>query len=246
MGCMSDQESLSRGYIKGYEDGLREALEELISTTMKRNFTTTEIQLLAKNQRFAIEDKVKGRKRKILRETGIDLSDDSQKHELQMSFEPMRTYLIKEKERPDQAFKIFSSLVNMGMIGLCISRLPPEVAQRRFGDKCTIVWLTKSDPPAADVDPEQKWRERYLAPTDLSKVQSAIKLFLAANKDKSTVILLEGVNMMITNNDFKGFLKMVQKLKDDVYSARSILLIPVEPATMEQMEFKLLQSELEP
>jgi hypothetical protein len=39
---------------------------------------------------------------------------------------------------------------------------------------------------------------------------------------------------------------MVQKLKDDVYSARSILLIPVEPTTMEPMEFKLLNSELEP
>ena len=243
---MSDQESSARGYIKGYEEGLRDALEELISITMKHNYTTTEIQLLAKNQRLAIEDKVNGRKRKILRETGIDLTDDSQKHELQMAFEPQRTYLIKEKERPEQAFKVFSSLVNMGIIGLCISRLPPEVAQKRFGDKCTIVWLTKSDPPSADVDPEQKWRERYIAPTDLSKVQSAIKVFLAANKEKSTVILLEGVNMMVTNNDFKGFLKMVQKLKDDVYQARSILLIPIEPATMEPMEFKLLHSELEP
>ena len=113
---MSDQESSARGYIKGYEEGLHDALEELISITMKRNYTTTEIQLLAKNQRLAIEDKVNGKKRKILRETGIDLTDDSQKHELQMAFEPQRTYLIKEKERPEQAFKVFSSLVNMGMI----------------------------------------------------------------------------------------------------------------------------------
>lgn len=243
---MSDQESSARGFIKGYEEGLREALEELISITMKRNYSITEIQLLAKNQRLAVDDKVNGKKRKILRETGIDLSDDSQNHELQMAFEPQKTYLIKEKERPDQAFKVFSSLVSMGMTGLCISRLPPEVAQKRFGDKCTIVWLTKSDPPSAEVDPEQKWRERYIAPTDLSKVQSAIKVFLTANKEKSTVILLEGVNMMVTNNDFKGFLKMVQKLKDDVYQARSILLIPIEPSTMEPMEFKLLHSELEP
>jgi hypothetical protein len=243
---MSDQESFSRGYVKGYEEGLRDALEELISITMKRSYSTTEIQLLAKNQRCTVEDKVNGKKRKILRETGIDLNDNSQKHELQMAFEPMRTYLIKEKERPDQSFKVFTSLVNMGITGLCISRLPPEVAQKRFGDKCTIVWLTKSDPPSAEVDPEQKWRERYISPTDLSKVQSAIKVFLAANKERSTVILLEGVNMMITNNDFKAFLKMVQKLKDDIYSARSILVIPIEPSTMEPLEFKLLQSELEP
>ena len=246
MGCMSDQESLSRGYIKGYEEGLRDALEELISITMKRNYTTTEIQLLAKNQRCAIEDKVNGKKRKILRETGIDLSDDSKKHGLQMAFEPKKTYLINENESPGQAFKVFSSLVSMGMPGLCISRLPPEVAQKRFGDKCTIVWLTKSDPPSPDNDPEQKWREQYIAPADLTKVQNAIKVFLTLNKEKSTVILLEGVNMMITNTDFKGFLKVAQKLKDDVYQARSILLIPIDPTTMEQMECKLLQSELGP
>ena len=72
-----------------------------------------------------------------------------------------------------------------------ISRLP-RTWHRGFGEEGTIVWLTKSDPPSADVDPEQKWRERYISPTDLSKVQSAIKVFLAANKDKSTVILLKG------------------------------------------------------
>ena len=55
---MSDQESLCKGYVKGYEEGLHDALEELISITMKRNYTTTEIQLLAKNQRLTIEDKV--------------------------------------------------------------------------------------------------------------------------------------------------------------------------------------------
>jgi hypothetical protein len=242
---MSDQESLSRGYIKGYEEGLRDALEELISITMKRNYTTTEIQLLAKNQRLAIADKVNGKKRKILRETGVDLSDNSNDHELKTAFEPKKTYIINEKESPGKSFKVFSSLVSMGMTGLCISRLPPEMAQKRFGDKCTIVWLTKSDPPSPDADPEQKWRDQYIAPGDLTKVQNSIKMFLTSNKERSTVILLEGLNMMVTNTDFKGFLKVAQKLKDDVYQARSILLIPIDPSTMDQMECNLLLSELE-
>jgi hypothetical protein len=242
---MSDQESLSRGYIKGYEDGLRDALEELISITMKRNYTTTEIQLLAKNQRLAIEDKVNGKKRKILREYGIDLNDDNQKNELQSSFEPKNTYLLNENESPGKAFKVFASLVSMGMAGLCISRLPPEVAQKRFGDKCTIYWLTKTTPPSLDIDPEQKLKEQYIAPDDMTKVQNVIKAFLTSNKQRSTIILLEGLNMIITNTDPRGFLKVAQKLKDDIYQARSILLIPIDPTTMEQREFKLFMSELE-
>jgi hypothetical protein len=242
---MSDLESLFRGYIKGYEEGLRDAMEELISITMKRNYTTTEIQLLAKNQRLAIEDKVNGKKRKILKEHGIDLSDNSNDHALKTAFEPTKTYLINERESPGKSFKSFSSLVNMGMTGLCISRLPPEMAQKRFGDKCTIVWLTKSDPPSPDADPEQKWRDQNIAPSDLTKVQNAIKMFLASNKDKSTVILLDGLNMMVLNTDFKGFLKVAQKLKDDVYQARSILLIPIDPTTMDQMDCNLLFGELE-
>jgi len=242
---MSDQESLSRGYIKGYEEGLRDALEELIHITMKRSYTTTEIQLLAKNQRLAIEDKVQGKKRKILKEYGIDLNENSQRHDLQNAFEPKKTYLLNENESPGQAFKVFASLVSMGITGLCISRLPPEVAQRRFGDKCTIFWLTKTNAPSQDLDPDQKLREQYIAPDDMTKVQNVIKAFLTSNKERSTVILLEGLNMIITNTDPRGFLKVAQKLKDDVYQARSILLIPIDPTTMEQREFKLFMSELE-
>jgi hypothetical protein len=244
-GCMSDQESLCKGYVKGYEEGLHDALEELISITMKRNYTTTEIRLLAKNQRLTIEDKVNGKKRQILKKYGIDLNADGQKHDLRKSFEPKKTYLINENESPGQAFKVLSSLVSMGMTGLCISRLPPEVAQKRFGDKCTIFWLTKTTAPSSDADPEQKLREQYIAPDDMTKVQNAIKAFLTLNKEKSTVILLEGLNMMLTNTDPRGFLKVAQKLKDDVYQAHSILLIPIDPTTMEPREFNLFMGELE-
>ncbi len=242
---MSDQESLCKGYVKGYEEGLHDALEELISITMKRNYTTTEIQLLAKNQRLTIEDKVNGKKRMVLKKYGIDLNDEGQKHDTRKSFEPKKTYLLNENELPGQAFKAFSSLVSCGITGLCISRLPPDVAQKRFGEKCTVYWLTKSEPPSSEVDPEQKLRDQYVAPGDMTKVQNVIKAFLSANKDKSTAILLEGLNMIITNTDPRGFLKVAQKLKDDVYQARSILLIPIDPTTMEPREFNLFMSELE-
>jgi hypothetical protein len=79
----------------------------------------------------------------------------------------------------------------------------------------------------------------------MTKVQNVIKAFLSANKDKTTAILLEGLNMIITNTDPRGFLKVAQKLKDDVYQARSILLIPIDPTTMEPREFNLFMSELE-
>lgn len=63
------------GYLKGYEDGLREALEELLSNTCRRSYNATEIQLLAKNQRNAIPKKLSQRRKQIQRELGVDLDE---------------------------------------------------------------------------------------------------------------------------------------------------------------------------
>ena len=47
----------AEGYLKGYEEGMREALEELIAMTCRKSYTSTEIQILAKNQRISIPKK---------------------------------------------------------------------------------------------------------------------------------------------------------------------------------------------
>jgi adenosyl cobinamide kinase/adenosyl cobinamide phosphate guanylyltransferase len=101
------------------------------------------------------------------------------------------------------------------------------------------MWLTKADPSTGDQD-----REEYLQPTETAKMQTSIRNFLTKNKGKPSVILLDGMTYIITNTDFRSFLKIAQKMKDDVYQAQSLLLLPYEPKNLAESEMNLLINEM--
>ncbi|OPX60603.1 MAG: hypothetical protein A4E29_01091 [Methanomassiliicoccales archaeon PtaB.Bin134] len=225
------------GYLKGYEDGLREALEELIGNTCRKNFNSTEIQLLAKNQRSAVPKKLALRRRQMEREMGLDL-DREEASPTRQEAGPGKTVLLKG-EGNQEAMEAFRDLVQAGWDGLCISRMCPRDVRHFVGRDCTVLWLTKADPMAGDQD-----REEYLLPTETAKMQTSIRNFLTRNKGKPSVILLDGMTFIITNTDFRSFLKIAQKLKDDVYQAQSLLLLPYEPKNLAENEVHLLINEM--
>jgi len=87
-------------------------------------------------------------------------------------------------------------------------------------------------------------REEYLQPTETAKMQTSIRNFLSKNKGRPSVILLDGMTFIVTNTDFRSFLKIAQKLKDDVYQARSLLLLPYEPKNLLENEVNLFINEM--
>ncbi|MDD1771617.1 MAG: DUF835 domain-containing protein [Methanomassiliicoccales archaeon] len=227
------------GYLKGYEDGMREAIDELIGNTCRKSYNSTEIQLLAKNQKNGISKKLVLRKKQIERELGVDLSE---KEEIdagpRTEAGPGKTVLLKG-ENNREAMEAFRDLLKEGWEGLCISRTSPKDVRKVVGKECTIVWLTKADPMGGDQE-----RDEYLQPTETAKMQSTIRNFLNKNKGRSTVILLDGMTFIVTNTDFRSFLKIAQKLKDDVYQAQSLLLLPYEPKGMLETELNLFVNEM--
>ncbi|HQQ25106.1 MAG TPA: DUF835 domain-containing protein [Methanomassiliicoccales archaeon] len=229
----------AEGYLKGYEEGMREALEELIAMTCRKSYTSTEIQILAKNQRISIPKKKALKKGQLELELGarLDVKEESSV-ETNQEAAPGKTILIKG-EGNQQAMADFRDLVRAGWDGLCISRMSPKEVKQFIGKECTVLWLTKADPMAGDQD-----REEYLLPTETAKMQTVIRNFLTKNKGKPSVILLDGMTYIVTNTDFRSFLKIAQKLKDDVYQARSLLLLPYEPKNLPESEMNLLINEM--
>lgn len=227
------------GYLKGYEDGLREALEELLSNTCRRSYNATEIQLLAKNQRNAIPKKLSQRRKQIQRELGVDLDEKVGEEPVSRTEAgPGKTVLLTGESNPE-AMEAFRDLVREGWEGLCISRTCPKEVRQYVGRECSVMWLTKADPQAGDLD-----REEYLQPTETAKMQTSIRNFLTKNKGKPSVILLDGMTYIVTNTDFRSFLKIAQKIKDDVFQAQSMLLLPYEPKNMPENEVNLLINEM--
>lgn len=227
------------GYLKGYEDGMREAIDELMSSTSRKSYNATEIQLLARNQKNGISKKVALRRKQLERELGVDLSEKEEEgSERRTEAGPGKTVLLKG-ENNQEAVEAFRDLVREGWEGLCISRSSPKDVRKIVGKECTVIWLTKADPMGGDQE-----REEYLQPTETAKMQSIIRNFLTKNKGKSTVILLDGMTFIVTNTDFRSFLKIAQKLKDDVYQAQSLLLLPYEPKGMLENELNLFVNEM--
>ncbi|MHC1710161.1 MAG: DUF835 domain-containing protein [Methanomassiliicoccales archaeon] len=229
----------AEGYLKGYEEGMREALEELIAMTCRKSYTSTEIQILAKNQRISIPKKKAQKKLELELALGSSL-DPKEETPVEQNQEaaPGKTLLIKG-EGNQQAMADFRDLVRAGWDGLCISRTSPKDVKQFVGKDCTVLWLTKADPMAGDQD-----REEYLLPTETAKMQTVIRNFLSKNKGRPSVILLDGMTYIITNTDFRSFLKIAQKLKDDVNQARSLLLLPYEPKNLPESEVNLLINEM--
>ena len=67
--------------------------------------------------------------------------------------------------------------------------------------------------------------------------------YLGNDRGTQTVVLIDGVDYLITNNGFKPVLRLVQILRDQVSVHGSILLISIPPAVIEEGDLRLLEKE---
>ena len=141
------------------------------------------------------------------------------------------TYLI-EDEKPLKTFKLFADLVSNTTPGLCITRSFPTHIREDFKLKqSTIFWLTR------------RKGEKTIDPVQLTMISHIIQEFIA--KSKKSLILLDGIEYLIIQNDFKPVLRFIQHIRDEVLIQGANLLIPLSPDALSVSEVKLLERELE-
>ncbi|MEM0448703.1 MAG: DUF835 domain-containing protein [Methanomassiliicoccales archaeon] len=241
--AMAQRNSYAEAYIKGYEDGLREAWEEFLSLTSK-GFNSREMQILVKGQRMAIKEKVENKRRRMPAEADLleqaDLeSKPSPKtpQEPRLEARPANLYLIKDRDLNGPMDHLKRHLASGGK-ALCILRTPPDSVRQRFGVDCQTVWLTKTEV----LRQEEGLTCELVSPTDLPRLNTMIKTFLSENKGGH--IILEGMEYLITQNDFKNVLKFIQGVRDQVILAKGMMMIPVDPGALEERELKALEREV--
>jgi hypothetical protein len=237
---MTDEEAFAKGFVKGYEIGLREAFDETIRIVQRKSFTNTELLLVVKNQRVNIPDKVLVQKRRLLKELGVDLITErgSPSLELEVGVAPGSSLFIKERT-PMGAFRIFNQLCAQGAKGLIISRMPHDTVRSKVGLDCAVYWLTKVEVQ------DEELKQFYIQPTDLGTFYTTFKKFLTVNKNGPTVVMLDGIQYLISNNDFNGILKNIQKMKDDIYVFHSTFIISADPTSINLNEVKQLENEMQ-
>lgn len=137
------------------------------------------------------------------------------------------SYLIEEKE-PIASYQLFSKLLELSQ-GLCITRQPSDKIKEKYGSNFELYWLTKLKAP------------KVIDPVDLEKLMQLLENFLEEGRK---VIMLDGVEYLIVQNNYKTILKFVQSLTSLIALKESVLIIPINPTALEPRELALLEREM--
>ena len=136
-------------------------------------------------------------------------------------------YLVKEK-RPSIAFAMFNEATKSGAKGMLVAREHPNrLSQMHKFEAAKILWLTRR----VGVD--------HIDPTELSLLSLGITRFVEGTG--KSVVLIEGLEYLITQNDFETVLRFVNHLHDFVLGHDCAIVIVVDPRVLSTRELALLE-----
>lgn len=136
-------------------------------------------------------------------------------------------YLVKEK-RPFAGFAMYNEAVRQGAKGMLIAREHPNrLGQMHEFEAESIIWLT------------HRAGANHVDPTELSLVSHKISRFV--EEREATVVLIEGLEYLITQNDFETVLRFVNHLHDFVLAHDCAVMVVVDPRVLSVRELALLE-----
>jgi CheY-like chemotaxis protein len=143
--------------------------------------------------------------------------------------DPREGYIIIEK-KPEKSLRIFVDLVTHGIPGFVVSREHPEKLRNEYGlVKTPVLWLSRVG------------LENSINPGNFFKLVFAIQDF--TKKCEESVILLEGLEYLISQISFETVLMYLQEIKDIMVTNNSRLIIPVHEEALSQKEYSMLEKE---
>jgi CheY-like chemotaxis protein len=215
-------------------------LQDVVTGYIRKPFNNDELaarlrEVLGDQPQIKEEPKTdKDRKglRSLLRKkeegSGMEVARSSAKvYELRRGF----SYLVKET-KPNKSFEIFVDQVTHNIQGLCVTRQHPTNIRKEWGlEKTPIIWLSN------------QLGKVYVNPSNIGILSDTIIRFVEKSGDG--VILIDGIEFLIVNNDFDKVLRMVHHVTEAVMENRSRLIVSVDPRTLEIRELALLERNME-
>jgi tetratricopeptide (TPR) repeat protein len=147
-------------------------------------------------------------------------ADDSEVYEWGATF-------ISKEPKSQKSFNFYLDLINGGAKGLCISRMHPDKLATKYNLKDSTIWLSKL--------PCETCRN----PSNLGKLAFTINQFL--DRNPQSVIILDGLEYLISNNDFQMVLRFIDDIHESIVVHDSIFVIPVSTASYNERELTLLE-----
>jgi GAF domain-containing protein len=155
--------------------------------------------------------------------------ENNLKTEIKYPLQPLACYLVLE-EKADRVFDVFYDQISHGIPGFCVTRLPLEKIKEKYGLEKTPV-LSLSHMAAKD----------NVDPTDMGKLVHIISEFL--NMAEGGCVLLDGLEYLITENDFLKVAKFLHSLVDAITTYRGSLLLSMNPDAFSTIELSIVKRE---
>jgi len=144
-----------------------------------------------------------------------------------------RTSYLIEEPKPVLSLKIFDQELRKGRKGLCITRETPKRLRNKYKwQGLPIIWLTNNNLET----------EHCIDPTNLSRLSIEIVNFI--KESKNGIILLEGLEYLISQNSYHILLHFIQLINDKIMLSDSIILIPLDPKILTERELHLLERDM--
>ena len=162
---------------------------------------------------------------------------------------PRGTYLI-EDETHNGSMELFAELVSLPLRpdvsiptgsesasdtlsflipkGLIITRTYPDRIREVYNLQVTpIIWLTESP------------GDKRVSPTSVTLLTDTVIRFMESNPN--SIVLLDGIEYLMTFNDFNRVLRSLDSLNETVWITKSRLLISLNPRTLEQKQPAMIE-----
>jgi hypothetical protein len=178
-------------------------------------------------------------------------ADSSTEKQLKYSISPSMSYLLPERTSvkidktgiavsgrlSSTSMRVFTNLLGQGFYGLIVSREYPANIRNNLGvGEIPMIWLTTSKEGCNMANVQ------CIDPVDLVELGHSIKDFI--KKTEESVVIIDGLEYLITQNSFPEVLKFLESLNDYVFQKKTRLLVPLDYKVLNEKELHLLKREL--
>lgn len=150
---------------------------------------------------------------------------------------PGRSYIVEESPSHISldAFVNFvttSSEDGQKTVGIAVTRQHPDLLREKYGlEETPIYWLAT------------RAGDKVISPTNLGILTNMLVRF--AEQTPDGVILIDGIEYLISNNDFTKVLRMVDQVNDYVSQSGCRMIIPVDPRAFDSKQLALLERNMD-
>jgi len=165
-----------------------------------------------------------------LEKLGINVETEKEKFsQADINLETGKVYLIKEDDE-NNAHELFIGSLNRGFAGLGIVREDPRELKKRYNlQKTSFIWLTNNEIKGVPCE------------TKIKNLYGLITEFI--DKSERSVILIDRLDYVISENEFDEVVKKIHLLKDLALSKECIVIISANPELVSEDKLKVIAAD---